>query len=84
MPELGDPFFGHAVTAAEVAPIGNGYTEIVHPPVMGIDETVHSKTEKKGNRRLRKKEISIFLIVAWMLLSWTKIFISYYTWSDHF
>jgi hypothetical protein len=45
MPELRDPLFGHAVTAAEVAPIGNGYTQIVHAPVMEIDETVHFKIE---------------------------------------
>ena len=84
MPKLRDPLLGHAVTAAEVAPIGNGYTEIVHAPVMGIDETVHCKTEEKGKRRFRKKENSSFLIAAWMLLSWTNIFIYYYTWSDHF
>jgi len=51
---------------------------------MEIDETVHRKPEKKGNRRLRKKDNSIFLIVAWMLLSLTEKIILYYTSSKYF
>jgi len=41
MAELRNPFFRHTVTATEVAPIGDRYPQIVHAPVMGIDETVH-------------------------------------------
>ena len=42
MPELGNALFGHAVSTAEVAAVGDGNAQIIDPPVMGIDETVHN------------------------------------------
>jgi hypothetical protein len=67
MSELRHPFFGHAVTAAKVAAIGDGYAQIIHAPIMGIDETVHfilGRIEGTSGRGKRKKENSIIFIVV--------------------